>query len=159
MFKKEAKAYAERTKTKKELEVLNKVRDWGIESLDPDERRLFAGIQDKEKAREQGFREGAEFGYQKGLSAKINTTTISDCPIKDGWHQQITDNIYDLIAKDWTISYFICIMKDKSLVTATGSCDEAYNGEVSVNLVFDYDDEKYSLDDIVWWKELQLPKE
>lgn len=90
-----------------------------------------------------GKQEGAEFGYNKA----------------NEWHQQITDNIYDLIAKDWTISYFICIMKDKSLVTATGSCDEAYNGEVSVNLVFDYDDEKYSLDDIVWWKELQLPKE
>lgn len=85
----------------------------------------------------------AEFGYNKA----------------NEWHQQVTDNIYDLIAKDWTISYFICIMKDKSLVTATGSCDEAYNGEVSINLVFDYDDEKYSLDDIVWWKELQLPKE
>ena len=65
MFEKESKAYAERTKTKKELEVLNKVRDWGIESLDPDERRLFSGIQDREKARKQGFREGAEFGYSK----------------------------------------------------------------------------------------------
>ena len=90
-----------------------------------------------------GKQEGAEFDYNKA----------------NEWHQQVTDNIYDLIAKDWTISYFICIMKDKNLVTATGSCDEAYNGEVSVNLVFDYDDEKYSSDDIVWWKELELPKE
>ena len=65
MFEKEAKAYAERTKQKKELEVLNKVQDWGIESLDPDERRLLAGIQDREKARKQGFRKGAEFGYNK----------------------------------------------------------------------------------------------
>ena len=159
MFKKEAKAYAERTKTQKELKVLNTVRDWGIESLDPDERRLFAGIQDREKAREQGFKEGAELGYQKGLRAKINTTTISDCPIKDSWRKQDTYNIYDFIAKDWSIRYFICIMKDKSRVTAIGSCDEACSGEVSVNLVFDYDDEKYSSDDIVWWKELELPEE
>ena len=34
MFEKESKAYAERTKTKKELEVLNKVYAWGQESLD-----------------------------------------------------------------------------------------------------------------------------
>lgn len=87
-----------------------------------------------------GKQEGAEFGYNK-------------------WHQQVTDNIYDLIAKDWTISYFICIMKDKSLVTATGSCDEAYNGEVSVNLVFDHNDDKYCMDDIMYWKEIELPKE
>lgn len=90
-----------------------------------------------------GKQEGAEFGYNKA----------------NEWHQQVTDNIYDLIAKDWTISYFICIMKDKSLVTATGSCDEAYNGEVSVNLVFDHNDDKYCMDDIMYWKEIELPKE
>ena len=104
-------------------------------------------------------RKGAEFGYQKGLRAKINTTTISDCHIKDSWHEQDTDDIYDFISKDWSIRYFICIMKDKSRVTATGSCDEACSGEVSVNLVFDYNDEKYSSDDILWWKEIELPEE
>lgn len=30
----------------------------------------------------QIFKDGAEFGFQKGIKAKINTTTISDCPIK-----------------------------------------------------------------------------
>ena len=90
-----------------------------------------------------GKQEGAEFGYNKA----------------NEWHQQVTDNIYDLIAKDWTISYFICIMKDKSLVTAAGSCDEAYNGEVSVNLVFDHNDDKYCMDDIMYWKEIELPEE
>lgn len=161
MFEKESKAYAERTKTKKELEVLNKVRDWGIESLDPDERRLFSGIQDREKAREQGFREGAEFGYNKAFveADKNLKAIVTDFNKANEWHQQATDNIYDFIAKDWAISYFVCIMKDKSLVTTTGSCDEAYNGEVSVNLDFDHDDEKYSSEDIVWWKELRLPKE
>lgn len=64
-----------------------------------------------------------------------------------------------MISEDWSVRYFICIMKDKSLVTATGSCDEAYNGEVSVNLFFEHDDEKYYTDDIVWWKEIVLPLE
>lgn len=114
----------------------------------------------KEKCECWSFaKKGVEYGYVKGIKTKVNTTTISDCPIKDEWHKQSTDDIYDFISKDWSIKYFICIMKDKSLVTAIGSCDEACNGEVSVNLFFEHDDEKYYLDDIVWWKEIILPKE
>lgn len=45
-----------------------------------------------------GRQEGVEFGYNKAYE----------------WHQQATDNIYDFIAKDWSLKYFICIMKDKS---------------------------------------------
>lgn len=88
------------------------------------------------------FKDGAEFGYNKAIE----------------WHKQDIDDIYDLISKDWSIRYFICIMKDKSRVPAIGNCDEACNGEVSVNLFFEYDDEKYYIDDIVWWKEIILPK-
>lgn len=77
----------------------------------------------------------------------------------NGWHKQDIDDIYDLILKDWRFKYFICIMKDKSRVTVTGNCDEDCNGEVSVNLVFDHNDERYCFDDIVWWKEIVLPKE
>lgn len=91
----------------------------------------------------QSFRDGAEFGYHKA----------------NEWHKQDIDDIYDLISKDWDIRYFICIMKDKSRVTAMGNCDEGCNGEVSVNLFFDHDDEKYYMDDIVWWKEIIPPKE
>ena len=40
-----------------------------------------------------------------------------------------------------------------------GNCDEGCNGEVSVNLFFEHDDEKYYIDDIVWWKEIVLTKE
>ena len=105
------------------------------------------------------FQKGAEFGFQKGIKAKVNTITISDCPIKDSWHEQSTDDIYDFIAKDWSLKYFICIMKDKSQVTATGICDEDYSGGVSTYLDFDHDDNKYLSEDIVWWKELELPKE
>ena len=95
------------------------------------------------RAREQSFKDGAEFGYNKA----------------NEWHKQDIDDIYDLISKDWSIRYFICIMKDGSRVTAIGNCDEGYNGEVSVNLFFEHDDEKYYIDDIVWWKEIVLPKE
>ena len=95
------------------------------------------------RAREQSFKDGAEFGYKKA----------------NEWHKQDIDDIYDLISKDWDIRYFICIMKDKSRVTAIGNCDECCNGEVSVNLFFEHDDEKYYIDDIVWWKEVVPPKE
>ena len=88
-------------------------------------------------------RKGAEFGYNKA----------------NEYHKQDNDDIYDFIAKDWSLKYFICIMKDKSLVTAIGICDEDYNGGVTTYLEFDYDDEKYSSDDILWWKEIVLPKE
>ena len=90
-----------------------------------------------------GRQEGVEFGYNKAYE----------------WHQQATDNIYDFIAKDWSLKYFICIMKDKSRVTATGICDEDYGGGVSTYLDFDHDDEKYSSEDIMYWKEIELPKE
>ena len=76
----------------------------------------------------------------------------------NGWHKQDIDDIYDFITKNWRFKYFICIMNDKSRVTATGNCDEDCNGEVSVNLVFDHNDERYCFDDIVWWKEIILPK-
>ena len=95
------------------------------------------------RAREESFKDGAEFGYNKA----------------NEWHKQDTDDIYDLISEDWGVVYFICIMKDKSRVTAIGNCDEGCNGEVSVNLFFEHDDEKYSIDDIAWWKEIVLPKE
>ena len=95
------------------------------------------------RAREQAFKDGAEFGYNKA----------------NEWHEQDVADIYDSISTDWSVKHYLCIMKDKSIVTSTGNCDEGCNGEVSVNLVFDHDDEKYYMDDILWWKEIVLPKE
>jgi hypothetical protein len=89
------------------------------------------------------FQRAATFGYNKA----------------NEWHKQEVDDIYDLISEDWSVRYFICIMKDKSRVTAIGNCDEDNNGGVSINLFFEHDDEKYYIDDIVWWKEIVLPKE
>lgn len=91
---------------------------------------------------EDGFKEGAELGYNKA----------------NEWHKQDIDDIYDLISKSWRVKYFICIMKDKKRLTAMGYCDEDLNGGVSVNLDFDHDDDKYYIDDIMWWKEIILPK-
>ena len=92
---------------------------------------------------EHDWQKGAEFGYHQA----------------NDWHNQTMDNIYDSISKDWGIRHFICVMNDKSLNTAVGNCDESCNGEVSVNLVFDHDDEKYYIDDIAYWKEVTLPEE
>ena len=93
------------------------------------------------RAREESFKDGATFGYNKA----------------NEWHKQDNEDIYDFIAKDWSLKYFICIMKDKSRVTATGICDEDYDGGVNTYLDFDHDDEKYSSDDILWWKEIIPP--
>lgn len=41
------------------------------------------------------WQNGAEFGFQKGIKAKVNTTTISDCPIKTQWHN-LQENPEDL---------------------------------------------------------------
>ena len=98
-----------------------------------------------QRAIKQAFQAGAVLAWNKSN--------------ENEWHKQEVDDIYDLIAEDWDIRYFICIMKDKSRVTAMGLCDEGCNGEVSVNLFFEHDDEKYDIDNIVWWKEIVLPKE
>ena len=134
MFEKEAKERARKLEESQTLGVYDSDEDYARDS----------GWNDGEVAGyEEGFKDGAEFGYNKA----------------NEWHKQDIDDIYDLISKDWDIRYFICIMKDKSRVTAIGNCDEGCNGEVSVNLFFEYDDEKYYIDDIVWWKEIVLPKD
>ena len=88
------------------------------------------------------WQKGAEFGYNKA----------------NEWHNQDIVDIYDSIATDWSAKHYLCIMKDKRIVAAEGNCDECCNGEVGVNLFFEHDDEKYYIDDIVWWKEIELPK-
>lgn len=122
-----------------------------------------AAVEYREKGKREGYYLVSEEMEQERLDYIIDET------FKDGaelaynkaneWHKQEIDDIYDLIAEDWNMKYFICIMKDKSRVTAIGNCDEDCNGGVSVNLIFDHDDDKYYLDDIVWWKEITLPKE
>ena len=121
-----------------EKEAKERAKDIYIHHFDDD-----VNYPDVLKAITVGVQRGAEFGYNKA----------------NEWHKQEVDDIYDLISEDWSARYFICIMKDKSRVTAIGNCDEGNNGEVSVNLFFEHDDEKYYIDDIVWWKEIELPTE
>lgn len=123
--------------------MFNKEAEFEKEAEDNKPPYAFCTLDTKCELWKDGFQKGAEFGYNKA----------------NEWHKQDIDDIYDLISKDWDIRYFICIMKDKSRVTAIGNCDEGCNGEVSVNLFFEHDDEKYYFDDIVWWKEIVLPKE
>ena len=106
------------------------------------------------------YKKGVLDGYNKAFveADKNLKAIVTDFNKANEWHKQDTDNIYDFIAEDWSVKYFICIMKAKRIVAAEGSCDEGYNGEVSVNLFFEHDDEKYDIDDIVWWKEIVLPK-
>jgi len=35
----------------------------------------------------EGLKAGEKLGLEKGLKAKVNMTTISDCPIKPVWHK------------------------------------------------------------------------
>lgn len=123
--------------------MFNKEAEFEKEAEDNKPPYAFCTLDTKCELWKDGFQKGAEFGYNKA----------------NEWHKQDIDDIYDLISKDWDIRYFICIMKDKSRVTAIGNCDEGCNGEVSVNLFFEHDDEKYYIDDIVWWKEIVPPKE
>ena len=85
MFEKEAEEYAERTNTEKEIEVLNTVHNWGKESLSPEERYLWEGIRDRQVAREQGFKDGAEFGYKKAKedADKMKSRFLELCHLKD----------------------------------------------------------------------------
>lgn len=48
------------------------------------------------------FKDGAEFGFQKGIKARINTTTISDCPIKDEWHKVADSDLPNHCRYVWT---------------------------------------------------------
>ena len=77
MFEKEAKERAKRLEEKQTLGVYE----------DDTEARYDEGWNKGEVSGYQdGFQDGANFGYQEGLKAKINATTISDCPVKDKWH-------------------------------------------------------------------------
>lgn len=51
---------------------------------------------------DDAFYDGANFGFQKGIKEKINTTTISDCPIKDEWHYVKDGDLHDNSRYVWT---------------------------------------------------------
>lgn len=118
-------------------------KDWVKENMDCVKDGTYFSAEEKSIAK-SAFEDGAEFGYSRA----------------NEWHkQEIDDNIYDSIITGWNIKHYLCIMKDKSTVTATSICDEGCNGEVSVYLFFEHGDEECHIYDILWWKEITLPKE
>jgi hypothetical protein len=143
MFEKEAEEYAERTKTEKEIKVLNTVHDWGIESLSPSERRLFEGIQDRERAREQGFQYGAEFGYNKA----------------NEWHE-----IESKVTPKREISkQYMPKNKEKVLLKYHFSGDDEVHISDGYYDAYDFEfhianNPKYRIVCVIAWKEIVLPK-
>lgn len=85
MFEKEAEKYAENTRTQKEILVLNTVQDWGIESLTQEERHLWERIRDRQVAKEQGFKDGAEFGYNKAKKEMQKSALNSLAEAMETW--------------------------------------------------------------------------
>ena len=89
------------------------------------------------------FQKGAEFGFQKGIKAKINTTTISDCPIKDEWHY-VKDGIMPE-ENQWVLVY------DGSYTVCN------YHSNTPIKWLDNYENEVYE-GNIVAWKEIVLPE-
>ena len=92
----------------------------------------------------QAYLAGAEFGFQKGIKAKINTTTISDCPIKDEWHY-VKDGIMPE-ENQWVLVY------DGSYTVCN------YHSNTPIKWLDNYENEVYE-GNIVAWKEITPPKE
>lgn len=41
----------------------------------------------------EGLKAGEKLGFEKGIKAKVNTTTISDCPVKPMWHSVVAGDL------------------------------------------------------------------
>ena len=91
-----------------------------------------------------GTQRGVDFGFQKGIKAKINTTTISDCPIKDEWHY-VKDGIMPE-ENQWVLVY------DGSYTVCN------YHSNTPIKWLDNYENKVYE-GSIVAWKEIVLPKE
>jgi len=98
---------------------------------------------------ELGFQKGAEFGYKKGFEdcakARLNVTTISDCPIKDEWHY-----VKDEGTPKVEGHYLVCLRnKDRDVF----DCWIYHDEDVGWYCM------KVRMKDIYAWKEIVLPKE
>lgn len=95
-----------------------------------------------EKIYERGFVAGHKSGYQESLKAKINATTISDCPVKDEWHR-LGKNPNDLPDEDVPV---LCV-RGGNIYVAWYSNNE-WRGTRWEQVKKPYA-----------WKEIELPKE
>ena len=60
------------------------------------------------------YTEGFEDGFKKGLETKINTTTISDCPVKDDQLTEAKEIIKGLLRISPSLAY---VLSDKQAET------------------------------------------
>lgn len=81
-------------------------------------------------------------------------------PTADPWHYPSKgEDIYSADL-DWSITFFLCQMKDGKLATAFGCCDEDCEG--FVNRHIDFCGENFDVldtDDIYAWQYIVPPKE
>lgn len=52
----------------------------------------------------EGLKAGEKLGFEKGVKAKVNTTTISDCPVKPVWHSVAAGDLPPVEKGNYTIS-------------------------------------------------------
>jgi len=84
------------------------------------------------------WQEGAEFGFKECAKARLNVTTISDCPIKDEWHD-LRKNPLDLpekmglgsvevyVAYEGGVTDFACYRFDKKCWERSEDDEDAVN--------------------------------
>ena len=134
-MRKKQKNIQKEQKTEKELEILNTVQCKGVEFLSFGERDLFNGIQDRKRAREQGFKDGVELGYNK--ANEWHYVSKEGHPTKD--------DIYLIIRKDGLhLGDYCC----------------GGNGDIDCQSWCDYPSEEEIQDDsVIAWKEIILPEE
>lgn len=90
------------------------------------------------------YREGMKDGYQEGLKAKINATTISDCPIKDEWQY-----VSEKGTPKTEGHYLVCLRnKDKDIL----DCWIFYDKDIGWYSM------QIRIKDIYAWKEIVPPR-
>ena len=96
---------------------------------------------------EEAYLSGAEYGFQKGIKAKVNTTTLSDYPMKDEWHYVIEGDL----PKDEK-EVLVCLDKNNYWIGYySQNTDEFERWHFSE---FTQDSEQ-----VIAWKEIVPPKE
>lgn len=90
------------------------------------------------------YRQGMKDGYEEGLKAKVNTTTISDCPIKDEWRY-----VSEKGTPKTEGHYLVCLRnKNKDIL----DCWILYDKDVGWYSM------QIRIKDIYAWKEIVPPK-
>jgi hypothetical protein len=100
---------------------------------------------------ERDWKNGAEFGFQKGIKAKINTTTISDCPIKDVWHYVTNWEDNSQFPTDEFETYLVRLYQDHYVVCEL-EITEGYRQFWLVDNLEPIDPQ-----DVIAWKEIVPP--